>query len=484
MLIYIMLIFFFAMTIVVYIKSNKDILNPAVIFSAMYTFSILCAAINKEYWGIDLGVTTFLIIILGGIEFIFISFIINRYYKNKYGKSEDELETQEENKDKVIIIEKWKIIAILIYSIAAIILLILNVLSIASEFGEYSNFSEALTIFRQNTSYESNTSLSRIVSLALKPLFASAYVCLFVYIRNIIYKDGKMIKKIFKESIYLLPVLAFVIQSLAQSNRGSILRIALAGFVMFMIIWYQKGKWKCRVQLKTIIILAATACIGLTAFYFSATLVGRKISKNLVQYVTMYCGGSIQCLDLYIKNPVEKSGIFGYETFTYFIINLCDYAGLELEEVPTAHLEWRRSNGILVGNVYTSYRRWIQDFGYVGMAVLQAGVAVFYNIYYNKIKYSKNKSNTINDLALIMYGYLAYPLFIHSIDSVLYLNVFRVFFITQLLTLLLVYIFLLKTKISLKGGLNVTIYNKEIIKGWKFQKISNNKSNKESDNIE
>ena len=451
MLIYVMLVLFFLITILVYIKAKGDILQPSVIFSAMYTFSILCAALNKDYWGINLSLKTFFIIVLGGLEFIIISFLIDYYYKRKNENKKIELSQREVSQTRVIKIEKWKIALIIIYSIIVIILLILNVLSIASEFGEFSNFSEALTIFRQNTSYESNTSLSRIVSLLLKPLLAAAYICLFVYIKNIIYKEGKMIKKIFTESIYLLPVLAFIIQSLAQSNRGSILRIAIAGFVMFVIVWYQKENWKRKISFKAILILVLVACIGLTMFYFSATLVGRKISKNLIQYVTMYCGGSIQCLDLYIEDPVEKSSIFGYETFTYLIRNLQDYAGLELEEVPTTHLEWRRSNGVLVGNVYTSYRRWIQDFGYIGMILLQAGVAIFYNVYYNKMKYSKNKSSTVNDLALLTYAYLAYPLFIHSIDSIFYLNVFRVYFITQTITLILGYIFLLKTKISLKG---------------------------------
>ena len=483
MLIYVMLIIFLLMTIYTYIKARGDILQPSVIFSAMYTFSILCATLNKEYWGIDLSWKTFFIIVLGGLEFIIISFLVDYFYKKKYD-NDMKINQNEDNKGKIIKIEKWKIAIIFIYSIVVIILLVLNVLSIASEFGEFSNFSEALTIFRQNTSYESNASLSQIMSLLLKPLFAAAYICLFVYIKNIIYKEGKLTKKIFTESIYLLPVLAFVIQSLVQSNRGSILRIAIAGFSMFVIIWYQKWNWKRKVSIKAILSLVIIACIGLTAFYFSATLVGRKISKNLIQYVTMYCGGSIQCLDMYVKEPAKKSDIFGYETFTYFIRNLQDYLGLELDEVPTTHLEWRKSNGVLIGNVYTSYRRWIQDFGYVGMILLQAGVALFYNIFYNKMKYSKNKSSTINDIGLLTYAYLAYPLFIHSIDSIFYLNVFRLYFITQTITLIIGYIFLLKTEISLKNGLNIKIYNREIVKKWKIQSIKKQNVQEESDKIE
>lgn len=479
MLIYILFITFLVMLTTAYFMYKKDILQPAVIFLAVYTVSIFCAMVNVKSWGIDLKLETFLIILLGGIEFIAISYIINKLYLKKNVNSfKDDIEANKNQKDieqeekiKKIKIQNWKLIAIIIYDIIVIMLLIKSIIDIANSFGQFSTFSQALSIYRANTSYNINASLPRIVALLLKPIFATAYIFLFVYIYNIIFTQGKIYKKLFKEAIYLIPVIIYIVQCLLQSNRLNIITVILAGFTMCLILWYEKNSWKKVIKIKNLVILAIVAILGLMMFYKSATLIGRKVSKNMFEYITMYCGGSIECLDLYIREPIEKTNIIGYETFSYFIRNLNDYHIIKLDKVPTPHLEWRYSNDIMVGNVYTAYRRWIYDFGYIGMVILQAIMAIFYNIYYNKIKYSKNKQSTYN-IALILYGSFAYSLFTHPIDSTLYSFTCRLAFITQTITLIILYFFFIETNVELKHGLNIKIANKYLIKDWKLQKFN------------
>lgn len=464
MYIYLIFFIFLASTIFLYFKFDKDILQPSIVFCSMYTFSTLCAIYCLNKWNTEISLKTFLILFLGGLEFVLISLMINHYYKKKYQGTAINTEGY-----KGFVVEKWKILLMLVYSIVIILLLIYYVLKIASDFGEISSFSAALNLYRENTSYHANAVLPLWLRWALKPLIASAYVCMFIFAKNIINEQKITIKSIISNSIYLLPSLAFVVQSFVQSNRGAILTLLCAGFVMLVILWCQKYDWKKVISIKTLFFVLCIGICCLIVFYFSAELVGRKISKGPVEYISMYAGGSIQCLDLYLQDPIPKSPIIGKETFLNFIRNLNDYGFISLKEAPTVHLEWRYIGDTLVGNVYTSYRRWIQDFGYIGMILLQAGVACFYNIFYNKIKYYRKKNGIIIDIMIIMFAYLSYPLFTHCIDSTLYLNVFKFAFVTQFVTDIIFYLFMTQFHLSFKNGVTITLGKYNICK-----KISKN----------
>ena len=457
MLIYILFFVFLVLMIGSYFLFKKDIIEPAIIFTIAYTISTFCAMVNVEYWNIDLKLETFLILLFGGVEFIAISYLIHRLYEKKYKEVDGN-----KIEGKKIKIAKWKVVLIIIYDIIVIVLLINSILDIAKQFGEYSSFSEALSIFRDNTSYDVKTNLPKIISILLKPIYATAYIFMFIYLNNIIYENQKTIKNILSKTIYLVPVVLYIVECLVQSNRLSIITLILAGFIMYIILLYQKQSWKKKISLKSIMILAMVAVIGLIVFYFSARLIGRKVSKNAFQYITMYCGGSIECFDLYLEQPVEKSNIIGYETFTYLIRNLNDYNIIKLDKTPTAHLEWRYSDKVMVGNVYTAYRRWIQDFGILGAIVLQALMAIFYNVYYNKIKYV-NKKSVWNNIFIIIYSIFAYSLFTHPIDSTLYSFTLRLAWITQTVTLIIMYLFFAETEIKFRYGFNLKICNKDII---------------------
>ncbi len=468
MLIYILFLIFVSLTIYNYKKCNKDILEPSVIFSAIYTFSIFCALINVKKWNINLSWQTFLILTLGGLEFIIISNKVKDYFDKHKPLN------LKEKKTKTINIEKWKIYFIIIYSVIYIGILIYNVFAIASSFGKVTSIQTALGLYRRNTSYNNNASLPWIISQMSKPVLAASYICLFVFIKNIINKKGKWLSKIKKEAIYLLPVLVYIFECLLKSSRLPIIRLILAGFTMFTILWYKKEKYQKKISTKTLGKLGLTAIAGLTLFYLASNLIGRNTKRDMVDYITMYAGGSIELFDMYLNKPLPKNKIIGYETFCYFINNLNDYGIMKFDKLPSAQLEWRWKNNLNMGNVYTSYRRWYQDFGYIGIIVLQAFMAFFYSYCYQKIKHN-NKESILNDMMLIIYAYLAYSLFTHSIDSTFYSFTFRFAFITQMLTILLVYIFFIKTKISFKNGLKITICNHEIInlKEVKHEKISN-----------
>lgn len=446
-----LLIIFVVLLITTYLIFKKDILQPAVIFIAMYTISIACACLNIRKWNIELNLTTFLVILIGAIEFIIINYLIYRKMRKRQNINNTENDYIKESN-----IDKWKLIIVLLFNITVIGLMLKNVLSIASQYGQFSGLSEALTIFKQHTSYSNDASLPKYMAWLQKFTYPLAYIMSFYYIKEIVFSEDKKLKTAIKKIYYLIPAVCFVIQELLTSNRLSTLALCIGIFVMTILLVYEKEKWNKTIKLKSVLGIGCIACTLLISFYFSAKLVGRKNSKNMIDYITLYCGGSIDCLNLYFENPPSKENyIIGQESFYYFVKNLRDYKIINIEELPTIHLEFRYNENTMIGNVYTAYRRWINDFGFVGAFILQAIMAICYSYAYNKIKNIRKEK----DFCMIMYAYLAYPLFLHCIDGYFYLLTVRIAFVTTFIIFVLVYLFLTKYKICFKRKENEKIDN-------------------------
>lgn len=448
-LIYILFILCFLIFIYSYLKLDKDFINPSVIFCLVYIVSIFCAILNISNWNIQLEIKTFLILFLGALEFVFISLIIDNKFKKKFKDFKIIRNKNECN------ISKYKIVIIAAYNIVIIGVLLYYVLNIASQFGEYNSLSEALTLFKAHTSYAKDAELPHLLLFAQKPTIAFAYIFLYIYLKNIMLsKKNNVLYNIFSKSYYLIPVICYVIQEFLTSNRLSILSIGFALFTITLILYNIKTDWNNPIKIKTIIIIGIIGVAVLIIFYLSASWVGRINNKNLIDYITLYCGGSIENLNLFIKSPPEASDIFGKESFYYLVKNLHDYGIMRLNEMYPIHLEFRYYDGVMIGNVYTAYRRWLYDFGVVGMIILQGGMALFFSVFYNKIKYSVSK---YLDFYIIIFSYMIYSVFLHPIDSYFYLQTVRLAFISTLVIFIIIYIFVFQFQITFKKGLNIKI---------------------------
>lgn len=435
MLIIALLISYIMLLIVSYFLFKKDILQPGVIFIAAYVVSVFCAVLNIDKWNINFHTNTFLVLLLGAIEFIAISYIVFKIFNKKYPKEEKQSDLKKEYKP----IKTWKIVLISIYCLAAIVLLLYNVLQIAGQFDNYSSLSQALGIFKEHTSYKTDASLPKYINWIQKPMYAFAYIMLYYYIKEVIFNCANIKYVAIKRVYYLIPVICFIIQELLSSNRLSILSLLIGTLIMLGIVWQEKNNWTKNINIKTISIVSVVMIIFLIIFYFSASLVGRKNKKNMVDYITLYAGGSIECFNRFMQDEDRQNNeIIGEESFYYLVKNLYDYNIIEMDEFYPIHLEFRdNDNGETIGNVYTAYRRWTHDFGIGGAFILNGIMAIFYSVFYNILKKQK-----IKEFAVIMYGYMSYPLFLHCIDGYLYLLTVRIAFITTSAIFVIVYILL------------------------------------------
>lgn len=437
MLIYILLILFVAMLVLSYRVFNREIVNPSVIFCFMYTLSILSAIYNISAWNIDLVWKTFFILFLGGVEFILISYIIKKKFEKKYADIEEN-----KKKDTVnFVLNKYIMILLSVFSIVVIGILVFNIYKIASQFGAYNNFTEAQRLFKSHTSYSNDASLPSYLPRLLKILELSSYICLYSFLYNVINSSEKKLSRIILKNIYyIVPVIFYIASEFISSSRITTIQLGCAGIVMGLIIWHSKYEWKKHIEFKFIGKMILIGVVCLVAFYYSAALIGRENSKGMLDYITLYAGGSIECLNQYVKEPITQSQTKGSETFILLMRGLNKYGvtHFNLLDSQTPHLEFRYYNDNMIGNVYTAYRRWYNDFGVIGIAVLNGFMAFVFNTLYYLFKYRRLKK--YNHLVMIIFGYISYAIFLHPVDSYFYTTVFQITFGTNLILFTILYI--------------------------------------------
>lgn len=447
MVIWSLLAVFVILLIVSYLMCKKDIMQPSVLFCAVYVVSILCAIYNIDNWSIDLGWGVFAILTLGAIEFLVINYAINRYFARRTKNVVDL------PKPKEITVKRWKIIVVILYDLVAVGLLLSCVLKIAGEYKNYSSLGEAINVFKDHTSYRADSFLPTYISIIIKPIEVFGYVFSFVFMNNMFFSEGKISRRLKDNIIFLVPVIIFILRFLLTSTRGSILQLMVGMLFLAGLFWYDKVKWQRSISLKRIIKVVIAAVIVLYGFYVSGLALQRRISVGAMDYLTMYAGGSIVTFDEFLKTTEPPSSAFpGAETFPSIVRRLYQMDVIKMDKAPVIHLNWIYRNGRNIGNVYTAYRRWLNDFGYAGMFILNALMAAFFGISYNLIKYKRGK---FGNIFVIVYMYLLYFLLMHSIVSIFYNTVFSVGFVLFMVVLFVGYRWLVPGRIIGKPALKV-----------------------------
>lgn len=392
-------------TIIVYSLFDKDILSPSVIVCGVFLFSTLCAMYNIKTWAIDLQLKTYLIISFGILIFVFFSYFISRIYTKKILDENKKLISNKAS-GRIINIEPIKFFLAIAFSIIFFLIYVKSVYALANSFGASSDINNITSTYRMNVSY-GDASLPFVVNQMEKLMQCVAYIFLYIFINNII-MEGKFKKNI----LYIIPTLLFLIASLFAASRTDLLHFFIAAFAIYYMIWLRKYNWSRRINSKFI----RNCFIGVILFFISfsliRSLVGRLNETDPLSYITTYAGGSIQLFDLYLKNPVTTTNIEEMETFTAFHNDLTKF-GIGQEII--LHQEFRGSNGILIGNIYTGLRKYYQDFGIFGVIIFQCLLAIIFSIGYYRLKIIKDKQEF--DLAILIYVYFVPAIFMQSIQE-------------------------------------------------------------------
>lgn len=403
-MIYLLLIVFLSMLYLTFEKFDKDIVAPPVVLVAGYTLSIACATVNVKNWAIDLHVNTFFVLVYGTLLFVVTGYIVKKWMEKKYTC----LEVNIKQKLTPISINTKYLYVYIAFQILVMLIWIWNIYSVTDSLGNYESFSERMVAFREWSSYGTdwiNNYLYVIINQFNQISTNSPYLFLYIIVYNY------FVNKNLNDTTFLfISIILSIIEMLLTGGRGIVVYLVFSFGLYYVSFYFFFYKSHIMIDRKKILEICLIGIIGALLFYYIKGAVGRGTEdidvKNLIPYITMYAGGSIQLLDMFLQDPIDVSNIWGKEVFYGLNSQLIRMEILDIEPyIP--HLEFRiATTGASLGNVYTAYRSYIYDFGFIGLTVLPVIFSTIVNSLYYNVLYKSN--NCIINYKLLFYS-LVFP---------------------------------------------------------------------------
>ncbi|MCB6607715.1 O-antigen polymerase [[Clostridium] symbiosum] len=418
-MIYILLFLLVVLFGIIYFFS-RDIFSPSCVLCESYIISIISGIIHSKMlgWDFNISLKTFGLCLIGMVIFeLAYGFT---YYIQKKTLIKNNIETRRFALHSIDI-SRTKI-GILIC--IQIIVLILYIYYFVKNIGGLSIATITDTMMSYRSSYyfednaNSNTLIPSFVTQMTKISRVISYFCIYIFILNKLNSDDKKTRN----RLLLIPCLIYIPIVLLSGGRYYIIMFFISTFIIWVIL--NKVLNNKQVLLKNFIKIVASILFVLLFFSVTRTLVGRTSTTGILEYITGYLGRNVKMLDMYINDPITQSNIWGQETF--YSLNRILYKLGILKEKYTIYLEFRYLNGISMGNTYTAFRCMYNDFGMIGVIILQTIEGIVFSLIYSFI--TLKKINTYSILVLL-YSMLIATLFMHSYSESFYNEVISLSYI-------------------------------------------------------
>ena len=170
------------------------------------------------------------------------------------------------------------------------------------------------------------------------------------------------------------------------------------------------------VDVKIILLGVVGIIVFLILFRFLGFLTGKTDVRNLWDDISIYIGSSIVGLNQYLREP-GQSEFFGKETLynIYTILRKLRLTSIAEYNTPLEFIYFSDFRT----NIYTSLRRYIQDYGQFGMLFIFFIQGMFYSGWMEKIK--RTTTSAIN---IIIFCSIFYPVVEVAIDEQFVSNIF------------------------------------------------------------
>lgn len=417
-----MLLFFECITL------KFDVISPPIVLIVGYIVSTLFLVFNRTTWNIELSLTTVILIFSANL----ITYLFCLLFRpvNKVRKSKEPI--------GLFYISSSKTAIILVFDIIISILFWYEIRRIALLNGATNDISSIMSRYRQVMLFSDMSAVSASFNPIIMQLFkftlGLAYVSLYFLCMNLVKGD-----KLKNNKNYILIIIAYLLSSMLQSSRSQYLQFILAFIVIYVIT---SGVIDIRVFISKYkkIVKAIILCmiIFIAAFFLMRNLLGRNVYTDFFEYISAYISGSLYCFNGFIEQ-YTGNGEFTNETFS--AINRFLYKLSLVDAASSTSMEFVYILPTVKTNVYTALRRWINDFGFVGMYILQSIFGMFFAIFY---KYCREH----HDSKVIVLAYMYIAVLTHFFDDMLFKNFVSMSFILQVVVMYFSYLYIKRIRIK------------------------------------
>ena len=230
------------------------------------------------------------------------------------------------------------------------------------------------------------------------------YIFLYVFIYNII-----IAKKV--NYLYLFPCVLYLANLMTSTARIDVINFVCAIIIFYSVLSLKKNKKNLQLKPKIIAYAVIAIVAILISFRLLGYLTGKSSSRELWTDISTYGGSSIPALDAYLNSPKIPNEFFGQETLNrlYAVLRGLHLTNVKSYETTLPFIVFPDGSST---NIYTGFRRYIQDYGYIGMSFILLLMGLLYGAINKAVKKSKNIG-----VGVIIYAYFFYPVVMTFVDE-------------------------------------------------------------------
>lgn len=434
---YVLLAVLVPLSILVFILTEYDILNPVCIVTVLMTCSVFLATTKIERWHLYMSVDASLLIISSLICFIFGGIWVDWQIKKN-------IQGIPEIKEKCI------------YSISHSKLFFMCIIVMCLGYFQYREFYDASIILGNSSGPFDFSSMIKAIRPAIeKETFKFSrwntyrhivaqmivFCSTFVFCARSIQNNEVFIFK--NNIVYLLPLIPYALFIMCNTGRSIPLEFLLFFLLTGTIIFQIRNGFSLKCKTKIISVFMGVGILFFIVFLAMGMLSGkvRIGGRGPYEILVHYVGLSMPAFSVFLEQIHTETPYIGNTTL-YGIYNNLNRLGADLPTVKL-FLPFVRFNDITT-NVYTMMARYIKDYGYIGMHLIMFFLGLFYVLCYDFLRLISKKIDLIP-----FYGIIPMTLFFATNDDRFFTQVLNTATFYRLISFYLIFkFFVLKIKVG------------------------------------
>ncbi len=404
-----------------------DFMEPTVIVVAMMTLSTFVSLFMTERWGMTISFEGFLF-----IPTILIFFFAGSYFSKKCFGEKSEIPEVDSN--NIFNPGTLKLSGIVILMIVMLYMNVTDIYNLSVQYGNTGGYENMIRTLRPLVESDQLPSFGAAVGFRFHISRLIAYIFIYMFAYNLIFSKAHRL-----DLRLLLPVILEIPFQILTTGRLSLFIMIVYSLTVFLTLYLKNHRWSPESKLKTLkyLIFAGASFIGI--FLLMGMLTWKTISEDrtLLVILAHYLGISVPAFDLLLNYSSIEPEFVG----THTLIGIYRVIHIILPDIPAARLfmPFVDFNGINT-NVYTMFGQYFMDYGIVGTLTLAWILGTVYTAGYNFVKYKE----TGTDIPIMLYGYLAYPIFLSSINERFLMDFTNTYSVYAVIMVIIAKLFFLK----------------------------------------
>lgn len=379
-------------------------MSPTFVISVLFLISDLFAIAGNMIWNVEINFLLLVVFICGTVS-LFFGELFARGIKIKVHAG-DLINTSK----GVISVPKFRMLILIVAEIIVLVLYYRRLEQIAYSIG-YSG--TMLIQYNRVATIDEGIKVGSMFTIFLGVISGGAFSCIYILINNIyIVKNRKKLKG---NLIYFVPIILYILSSILSGARNGFIRLGIMIFSCFLIQYQERFK---KVKIMKITVIGSIALgVFLVLFVNLGKLTGKTTASNSVDIILLYVGSAIVGLSCWLgQGKVFTSTHFGAESFWGLRYLANKFFG-SITVVGQYAEGVKFPNGTET-NIYTGFRAYLYDFGWVGMSLMMFIIGFVITWCYLVIK-QKRKPRLIVIYSFFFCDFI-YLLFAPSITSNLF----------------------------------------------------------------